>query len=141
MAAFVGCTDGLSGVFDDVEVVLFSKGHDAIHVSGLTEEMDWDDGFGFRGNFSSGVLEVESVIFKRGIDPDWGCAKASDATSGCEEGEDRAEDFVAGLDIKGHECKKYGIGTGANANGMLDFKILSKMLFETTDFFAHDVMT
>lgn len=101
--AVVGCADGLSGVFDDVELVLFGESEDGVHVGALAEEVDWDDGFGARGDFVFGVFDIEVEGDRAGVDEHGSSAGAGDAACGGEEGEGRHEDFIAWADVEGHE--------------------------------------
>ncbi len=46
VGACVPCSDGLCVVFDDVDIVFFSQGHDLVHIGALSEQVYGHDGFG-----------------------------------------------------------------------------------------------
>ena len=43
--AFVRCTEGFAGIFDNGETVFTRHCVDGVHVGGLTEDVDGEDGF------------------------------------------------------------------------------------------------
>lgn len=136
--AFVGGTDGLGTVFDDFEAVFVGEVHHGVHVCGLAEEVDGDDGLGAGGDFAFGVVEIDVKTDGAGINEDRGGSDAADAAGGGEEGEGGDEDFIAGAEAEGHESEQDGVGAGGNSDGVFGLSEFSDGAFKLGDFGTHD---
>ena len=137
-AAFVARPDGLRGILDHKQAMLFSQSHDSIHVSTLAKKMHWNDGLRPLGHFGPGVVHVD--VEGRGMDvyEHWRRPGAGHAACRCEECERRTEHFISGADLQGHQREKDGVRAGGNADRMFRLHQLTDLLFECAHLGAHD---
>jgi hypothetical protein len=139
-ATGVAGTEGLGGVFDDGEFVRSGQGEDGVHVGGLAEKMNGDEGLRAGGDFPSGVGGIEVEASGTNVHKDRGSTGAGDATGRREESEGWDENFVTRADLEGHEGEKEGVGAGGNAEGVFDAEKLGEVLFEGGKFRPEDVV-
>ena len=115
---FVAGADRLGAVLDDTQTVSAGEGHHAIHVGGLAEEVDGDDGFSLRGYFTGGLCGIDIEADGAGIDEHGSSAGTGDTSGGGEEREGGDQYFVPGADAEGHQGEDEGVGAAGDADGM-----------------------
>src|SRR3989338_11345352 len=109
--------DGMAGIFDNFEIVLFLDAHDFIHLAGNARPMHWKDGFRFGGNclFNKSRIYVVISIY---ISKDWLAASSDDSTNCCKECIRRGNDFIALLDARSFQAEKNRISSPTNSDAI-----------------------
>jgi hypothetical protein len=109
---------GLTGILDDGELVIPGETQDGIHIGGLAEEVDRDNGFGAgsEGGGEEGGIEIAGRFID--IDEGGGGTGEGDGFGGGHEGGGSGDDLISGSDAEGQEGEPEGIGSIADGDGM-----------------------
>ena len=103
-------SDGLGGVFDDDQIVLFRDVHNGGHIGHLAEQVDRDDCFCSRSDLLGNQVGVDVKSVWIDVDKDRRCTKTRNATRCGEEAVSGGDDFVAGADVFGHQRNEKCVG-------------------------------
>jgi len=128
----------VSGVFDDVEVVLTGEIEDGRHIAGITAVVHDDDGFGARGDAGrNGGRGDGEVVGAGDIGEDNAGAGVEDGVGGGDEGEGGEDDFVPGANAKGNAGEMQGFGGVGDGEAVGAAGQLGEVVFEVGGDFAH----
>lgn len=111
----VGCSDGLGGVLDDIEVVFAGQLQQRVHGGALPEEMHRDYGFGSGPYGGLDLLGVQGKGYGVHIHQNGGQPQQGDGLGSSHIGEGSRDQFVPRLEVQGHHGDLQGIrsvGTG-----------------------------
>ena len=140
LAAFVGSSEALGGVFDYSEPVLGCDGIDRVHVCALAVETDRHDGLCTRRDRRFDLRVIDVVGFVVDVDEDGNGSEQRDHLAGGEEGEGRSNDLITCADSQGHHRKQQGVGAAGAADAVLRSGARCKLRFEFGDFRAENVL-
>lgn len=93
-------SEALSGVFDNLQAVLFGDGFEGGVIGHLAEEVDCDDGLGLGRNYFCHLLGIDIVSVGLNVGEDGGGADEGNGLGGADPGEGRGYDFVSGADAE-----------------------------------------
>jgi len=121
-AAVEGGAEGFAAIFDEGDAVTIGDAFVGIHVGGVAEGGDSDDGLGAWGDggFELGGVHVEGDGVD--IDKDGSGTDHEDAVAAGDEGVGSGDDFVAGADAEGghEEVKAAGATVDSDAEAASD---------------------
>lgn len=146
-AAADGGTEALSGVLDDFEMVRVGDFHEAVHVDGVTEDVDGENGRDAAvsvpidepvggavtvvGEEGVDGVEIHLPMVGFGVDENGPCADVANGVGRSDEGEARDEDFVVGLNADGDKGEVKSGCAGTDGNGARSAETLSELRLES----------
>ena len=121
--AFVSCSEGFGGVFEDRDAVSCAGFEDGVHIGRLAEEVYDDEGLGkpvatgaiAEGSGEQVRIEVPGLVVA--IEEDGLGAEVANGVGAGGEGESGAEDLVAGSDAEEAETEVDGSGAAGEGDG------------------------
>jgi len=106
----------LSTVFDDPEIMFFSDGHNGIHIRGMAEQMNRDNGFRPRGYLAFDLTPIHVERDGLNIHKNRPGFQKSDDLCRCDKGKGRGNDLVTGFNAAGPQSQKQGIRSVGHAH-------------------------
>ncbi len=141
LAAFVGGTKALGGVFNDGQVAVFGRdGVDGVHVGGLAVQAHRHDGFGSGcdGRFNQVGVDVAGVGLH--VHEDGLGAQEHDHLGRGHEGKRRGDDFIARPNAQRYQAHEQSLGTAGAGDAVLGPREGRELVFKLFDLRAHDVL-
>src|SRR6185312_11078909 len=136
LAALVGCSEALGGVFDDGQIA--GGGLNGVDVGTLAIERDGENGAGAGGDGCGDTGGVKVICARVNVHEDGLCAEQRDHLDGGDEGEGRGDDLIFGADAKRHEGNEQGVGPAGAGNAMACAGALGQRGLKFADFGAED---
>mmetsp|Transcript_20919 Transcript_20919/g.80520 ORF Transcript_20919/g.80520 Transcript_20919/m.80520 type:complete len:416 (-) Transcript_20919:3495-4742(-) len=140
LAAPVGRTEALGGVFDDREPVALGDRVDGVHVGQLAIQAHRHDGLGARRDRCFNEVGVDIGRVSLDVDEHRHATGQHDHLGRGRERERAGDDFIAGLQVQRHQRDEQSLGAAGDTDAMLGAGVGGQSRLHLLDLGAEDVL-